>query len=84
MEEDQLHHSLCQTIETIIGIIRDSQGALYDITSYRESSRYFYANGLSYQQVKKLKITKDMFFSLFRDPSNGTIPPTSKAHISID
>ena len=39
---------------------------------------------MSYKDVKKLKITKDMLFSLFRDPSNGTIPPVSKPHISID
>jgi hypothetical protein len=82
-EGDQLGHSLGQKIDTIIGTIHDSQGAFYDITSYRESRREFYANGMSYQEVKKLKITKYMLFSLFRDPSNGMIPPTSKPHIPI-
>ena len=83
-EGGQLRHSLGQTIDTIIGTINDSKGALYGINSYRESRRDFYANVMSYQEVKKLKITKDMFFSLFRDPSNGRIPPTSKPHISIN
>lgn len=48
-EGDQLHHSLGQTIDTIIRTIRDAQGELYDITSYRESRRQFYANGISYK-----------------------------------
>ena len=83
-EGDQLCRSLGQTIDTIVGTIRDAQGALYDITSFRYSRRQFYANGMSYKDVKKLKITKGMLFSLFRDPSNGMIPPVSKPHISID
>ena len=83
-EGDQLHRSLGQTIDTIFGTIRDAQGALYDITSFRDSRRQFYANGMSYKDLQILKITKDMLFSLFRDPSNGTIPPVSKPHISID
>ena len=83
-EGNQLSHLLGQTTETIFGTIRDVQGALYGITSYRELRREFYENDMSYQEVKKLKITKDMFFFLFRDHSNGTIPPTSKPHISID
>ena len=83
-EGDQLRWSLCQTIDTIIGKICDTQGALYDITSYRESRKQFKANGISYKDVKILKITKDMLFSLFRDPSNGMIPLVSKPHISID
>ena len=83
-EGNQFCRSLGQTIDTIIGTIRDAQGALNDITSYRESRREFYANGISYKDVKNLKITKDMLFSLFGDPSNGTIPPVSKPHISID
>lgn len=77
-------HSSGKTIDTIIGTICDAQGALYGITSYMESIGEFYEKGLSYQQVKKLKITKDMLFSLFRDPSNGMVAPTSKLHISID
>ena len=83
-EGDQLRQSLGQTIDTIVGTIRDAQVALYDITSFRDSRREFYANGMSYKDVKKLKITKDMLFSLFRDSSNGMNPPVSKPHISID
>ena len=83
-EGDQLCRSLGQTIDKIVGTICDAQGALYDITSYRESRRQFYANGISYKDVKNLKITKDMLFSLFRDPSNGMSPPVTKLHISID
>ena len=81
---DQLRCSLGQTIDTIIGTIRDAQGALYEITSYRESRKQFYANGICYKDVKILKITKDMLFFLFRDPSNGMTPPVSKPHISND
>ena len=83
-EGDQLCCSLGQTIDTIIGTICDAQGALYDFTSYRESRREFYANVLSYRQVKKLKIAKDMLFSLFRDLSTDTIPPISQQYMSID
>ena len=61
-EGGQLHRSLGQTIDTIVGTIRDAQGALYDITSYRESRGQFYTNGINYKDVKKLKITKDMLF----------------------
>ena len=83
-EGDQLHQSLGQTIDTIVGTIHDAQGTLYDITSFRDSRREFYANEMSYKDVKNLKITKDMLFSLFRDPSNGMTLPVSKPHISID
>ena len=76
--------SLGQTIGTIVGTIHDSQGALYDITSYRDPRKQFYANGISYKDVKNLKITKEMLFSLFRGPSNGRTPPVSKPYISID
>ena len=69
-EGDQLRRSLGQTIDTIVGTIRDAQGVIYDITSFRDSRREIYENGMSYKDVKKLKITKDMLFSLFRDPSN--------------
>jgi len=83
-ECDHLHQSLGQTIDTIVGTIRNAQGALYDITTYRESRRQFYRDDISYKDVKNLKITKDMMFSLFRDPSNGMTPLFSKPHISID
>ena len=37
---------------------------------------------MNYKDVKKLKITKDQLFSLFRDPR--FFPPTIQPHISID
>ena len=83
-EGNQLRRTLGETIDTIVGTIRDAEGVLYDITSFRDSRREFYANGMSYKDVKKLKITEDMLFSLFRDPFNGMTPPVSKPHISID
>jgi hypothetical protein len=79
-----LCRSLVQTIDTIIGTIRDAQGALYDITSYRDSRRQFYANEISYKDVKNLKLTIEILFSLCRDPSNGMNLHVSKPHISID
>ena len=82
-EGDQLHRSPGQTIDTIVGTIHDAKGALYDIKYFTDSRRQFFANGISYKDVKNLKITKDMLFSLFGDPSNGMTPPVSKPHISI-
>jgi len=81
---DHLRNSLADALETITNTIASAQGALYNISSYRDSQRQYYANGLSYQDVKKLKITKDQLFSLFRDPNTGLVPPTSRPHISID
>ena len=43
-----------------------------------------YFDGLSYKDIKNLKITKDQLFSLFQDPSTGLVPPINRAHISID
>jgi hypothetical protein len=83
-EGDQLRQSLGQTINTIVETIRDARGALYDITYYRDSRRPFYANSISYKDVKNLKITKDKLLFLFRDPFNGMTAPVSKPHISID
>ena len=45
-----------------------SNGVLKDIATYRERTRKKYVDGLSYHEVKKLKITKQHIFSLFRDP----------------
>ena len=57
---------------------------MYNTSSYRESKRQYYSNGLSYKDIKNLKITKNQLFSLFRDPSTGLVPPTIRAYISID
>lgn len=38
-EGDHLHHSLGKTLDTIIAMISNAQGTLYNITSYREERR---------------------------------------------
>ena len=81
---DHLRQSLAEALDTITNTIYNAQGALYNIISYRESMRQYYSDGLSYKDVKKIKITKDQLFPLFRDSSTGLVPPTSLAHISID
>ena len=81
---DHIRQSLAVALEAITNTIANAQGALYNISSYRDSQRQFYSTGLSYREVKNLKITKDQLFSLFRDPSTGAVPPTSRPHISID
>ena len=72
-----LRNSLADALDTITNTIFDAQGALYNITSYRESRRKYYADGLTHKDIKDLKITKYQLFSLFRDPSTGLVPPTS-------
>ena len=81
---DNLRQYLAEALDTITNTIIEAQGALYNISSYRESMRQYYSYGLSYKDIKNLKITKDQLFSLFRDPNTGLVPPTSRAHISID
>ena len=81
---DHLRESLVDALDTITNTIVEAQGALYNISSYRESRRQYYFDGLSYKDIKALKITKDQLFSLFQDPSTGLVPPTSRAHIFID
>ena len=81
---NHLRQSLAEALDTITNTISNVQGALYNISSYRESMRKYYFDGLSYKDINKLKITKDQLFSLFRDPRTGLVPPTSQAHISID
>ena len=68
---------LAEALDTITNTIAEAQGALYNIISYRESMRQYYFDGLSYKDIKNLKITKDQLFSLFRDPSTELVPPTS-------
>ena len=77
-----LRNSLADALDTITNTISDAQGALYNITSYRESRRQYYSDGLTHKDIKALKITKDQLFSLFQDPSTGLVPPTSRPHIS--
>ena len=81
---NHLRQSLANALDTITNTIAESQGPLYNTSPYRESRRQYYSDGLSYKDIKTLKITKDQLFSLFWDPSTGLVPPTSRAHISID
>lgn len=81
---DQFHCSFAHTLDAIVETITQSNGALYDIASYRERKRQQYADGLDYNAIKKLKITKEHIFALFRDPRTGEIPSTNRAHISIE
>ena len=81
---DHLRQSLAEALETITNTISNAQGALYNISSYKESMRKYYFDGLNYKDIKKLKITKYQLFSLFQHPSNGLVPTTSRAHIFID
>ena len=83
-EGGKLRCSVGQEIDMIISMIGDAQGALYNITSYRDEGWEFYENDLSYQDVKKLKITKHMLYSSFRDPSTCIVLSMSRAHIAID
>ena len=61
---DHLRESLADALDTITNTIAESQGALYNISSYRESRGQYYSDGLSYKDIKALKITKDQLFSL--------------------
>ena len=74
---NHLRESLADALDTITNTVANAQGALYNISSYRESRRQYYSDGLSYIYINALKITKDQLFSLFRDPSTGLVPPTS-------
>ena len=46
--------------------------------------RQYYSDGLSYKDIKNLKITKEKLISLFWNPSTVLLSPTSRAHISIN
>ena len=81
---DRIRRSLASTLDAIVETITLSSNILYDITSYRERKRREYADGLSYSAIKKLKITKEHIFSLFRDPRTGEIPNENMSHISIE
>ena len=71
-------------MDAIVETISLSSNILYDITSYRERKIQEYADGLGYNAIKKLKITKEHIFSLFRDPRMKEIPNANRPHISIE
>ena len=56
---DELHRSLSKLLLTIVDTITRSNDALYSIASYRKIKRQEYVDGLSHNEIKKLKITKD-------------------------
>ena len=78
------HRMLASNLDAMIETFSRSSNALNDIVSYRERKRQEYADGISYNEVKWLRITKEQIFSLFRDPRTGEIPDVRKAHISIE
>ena len=81
---DKLYRSFLYSMLTIVDTIVKLDDVLYSIASYRERKRKQYANGLSYNEVKKLKITKVHIYSLFRLPGMDDIPEITMPHISID
>ena len=81
---DEIRRSLASTMDAIVDTISQSTNILYDITSYRERKRREQEDGLDYVAIKKLKITKQEIFALFRDPQTGEIPNANRPHISIE
>ena len=81
---DELRRSLLDSLLSIVDTIARSNDALYSITSYRERKRQQYADGLSYNEVKKLKITKQAIYSLFRLSGTEDILDISRPHISVE
>ena len=55
---DRIRCSLASTLDAMVETITLSNNILYDITSYRERKRREYTDGLSYNAIKKLQITK--------------------------
>ena len=78
---DELHRSLLDSLLFIVDTIARSNDALYSITSYRDWKRQQYADGLSYNEVKKLIITKQHIYTFFRLPRTDDIPEINKPHI---
>ena len=81
---DELCHSLVTSLDVIVDTISCSNDALYNKESYRERKLQEYVDGLSYSDVKKIKISKQRIYSLFRVPGTDVIPYTGRAHISIE
>ena len=80
----KLHLSLSDSLLSIVDMIARLNDALYSIASCRERKRQQYADGLSYNKVKKLKITKQAIYSLFRVLGTDDIPEISRPDISIE
>ena len=70
---DRICHSLASTLDAIFETISLSSNILYE-----------YVDGLDYNAIKKLKITKEHIFSLFRDPRTREIINANRPHISTE
>ena len=57
---------------------------MYSISSYRETKIREYTDGLSYNEIKKLKIIKEHIYTLFRVPGTNDNVETSIPHILIE
>ena len=80
---DDLHCSLSNSLLTIVDTIARLNNVLYSIASCRGRKRQEYADGLIYNEVKKLKITKEHIYTVFRVPRIDDIPESTRPHISI-
>ena len=81
---DELSHSLSASLLTIVDLIARSNDALYSIACYRETKIREYVDGLSYNEIKKLTITKENIYTLFRVAGIDEIPKSTRPHISIE
>ena len=81
---DEFHHSLEASLDSIVDVVSRSNDVLYNIALYRERKQQEYVDGLSYNDVKNLKITKEHIYSLFRAHRTNVILETKRAHISIE
>ena len=81
---DELRRSLSDSLLSIVDTIARSNDAFYSIASYMERKRKQYADGLSYNEVKKMKITKHAIYSLFRLPGIDDISEINRPHICIE
>ena len=80
---DDLHRSLLDSLLTIIDTIARLNDALYSIASYKERKRQEYVDALRYIEIKKLKITKEHIYTLFRVHGRDDILESTRSHISI-
>ena len=75
--------SLLASLECIIDTINRSNDALYSISSFRERKWQEYVDGMRYNEIKNLKITKNKIYSQFRLHGIDNILETTRTHIYI-
>ena len=71
---DELCCSLSASLMTIVDTISRLNDALYSISFYTKTKRREYVDGLSYNEINKLKITKGHIYTLFRVRGTDDIP----------